>query len=291
MRFSLRSSIHATARRKWRAAQTATTYSGTSAIFWPNAPPTSGATTRRSASGMPRHVGEPGAQHVRHLHRGGERHPAGRRIEGGMRAARLQRQRALAARADFDLDHLGGTRERGGRAGVDPPFDQDVAGGIRVHERRAGASAESTSTTASSGSSSTATCSARSSASRGRGGDHGGDRLADVADPIRRKDRLLDGDVVGPVQQRPDRSNAGKVCRREHGGAARPADSGDPAAGDRAAHEMERRGARREVRHEAAAAGDQRGVLEARNRTADPAHGASARSRARFVITRTRSRR
>ena len=61
-----------------------------------------------------------------------------RRIEGGMRAARLERHRALAARADLDLDHLGGTRERGGEAaGVDPPFDQDVAGGIRMHERRA----------------------------------------------------------------------------------------------------------------------------------------------------------
>ena len=236
-------------------------------------------------------VGEPGAQHVRHLHRGGERHPAGRRIEGGMRAARLQRQRALAARADFDLDHLGGTRERGGRAGVDPPFDQDVAGGIRVHERRAWGERRVDFDHGVLGLQLDRYLLCQILRLGGRGGDHGGDRLADIADPIRRKDRLLDGDVIGPVQQRPDRFNAGKVCRREHGGAARPADFGDPAAGDRAAHEMERRGARREVRHEAAAAGDQRGVLEARNRTADPAHEASARSRARFVITRTKSRR
>ena len=83
------------------------------------------------------HVGKPGAQHVRHLHRGGERHPTGGRIEGGVRATRFQRQRALAPRADLDLDDLGGARERRGRAGVDPPFDQDVAGGVRMDQRRA----------------------------------------------------------------------------------------------------------------------------------------------------------
>ena len=39
--------------RSLRASQTSTTYSGTSDIFWPKPPPTSGAMTRRSVSGMP----------------------------------------------------------------------------------------------------------------------------------------------------------------------------------------------------------------------------------------------
>ena len=38
---------------KCRAAQTATTYSGISAIFWPKPPPTSGAMTRSSDFGIP----------------------------------------------------------------------------------------------------------------------------------------------------------------------------------------------------------------------------------------------
>ena len=167
------------------------------------------------------HVGEPGAQHVRHLHRGGERHPAGGRIEGGVRAARLQRQRALAARADLDLDDLGGTGERRGRAGVDPAFDQDVAGGLRMHERRARGERRVDIDHGILGLEVDHHLLRQILGLRGRGGDHRRDRLADVADPIRREDGLLDGDVVGPVQQWPDRPDAGKIGRREHGRPAR----------------------------------------------------------------------
>ena len=53
MRFSLRSSIQATGRPRRRASQTTTASSRASGTFWPKAPPTSGATTRRSDSGMP----------------------------------------------------------------------------------------------------------------------------------------------------------------------------------------------------------------------------------------------
>ena len=138
-----------------------------------------------------------------------------------MRAARLQRQRALAARADFDLDDLGGARERGGRAGVDPPFDQDVAGGLRMDERRARGERRVDVDHGIFGLEVDHHLLGQILGLRGRGGDHRRDRLADVADPIRREDRLLDGHVVGPVQQWPDRPDAGKIGRREHGGAAR----------------------------------------------------------------------
>ena len=53
IRFSRRSSVQANELLCLRASQTSSTYSLASDIFWPKPPPTSGAITRRSASGMP----------------------------------------------------------------------------------------------------------------------------------------------------------------------------------------------------------------------------------------------
>ncbi len=53
MRFSRRSSVQATDVLSLRASQVTSTNSGASDIFCPNPPPTSGAITRRSDSGMP----------------------------------------------------------------------------------------------------------------------------------------------------------------------------------------------------------------------------------------------
>ena len=53
IRFSRRSSVQATELLSLRASHTTTTYSAQSDIFWPKPPPTSGAITRRSLSGMP----------------------------------------------------------------------------------------------------------------------------------------------------------------------------------------------------------------------------------------------
>jgi hypothetical protein len=52
-RFSSRVSTQATARRSRRAAYTSAMSSRARHIFWPKAPPTSGATTRSRSAGIP----------------------------------------------------------------------------------------------------------------------------------------------------------------------------------------------------------------------------------------------
>ena len=84
-------------------------------------------------------VGDAGAEHVRHLGRAGQRHPAGAPVEGGEAGARLERHGILPARRDVDLDHRRRVGERLGEAlGLDLAFDQDVAGGVGMDQRRAG---------------------------------------------------------------------------------------------------------------------------------------------------------
>ena len=141
-----------------------------------------------------------------------------------------------------------------------------------------GSSAASTSTTASSGSRSTTTCSARSSASAAE--------AAITAAIGRRRSGpdLRQGSAARSPRSRADAAaagspDAGEIGRREHGGPAGAADPQDTTAGHRAAHEVERRGAGGEVGDEAAAPGDERMVLGPRDRSADPAHAASARSK------------
>ena len=161
-------------------------------------------------------IGDAGAEHVRHLGRAGQRHPAGAPVEGGEAAARLERHGVLPARADVDLDHRRGVGDRFGEAlGLDLALDQDIAGGVGHGRAGApGASAASRSTTASSGSMSTKTCSAMSSASSRRRRDHGRDRLAGEGDGVPGEDRL----------GRPARSRAGGGaggCRRRRQGRRR----------------------------------------------------------------------
>src|SRR5215470_5168758 len=106
MRFSRRSSVHATDVRSLRASHVTSTNSGPSDIFCPKPPPTSGATTRRSDSGMP----STSAMAVR-----------------SMCGARLHRRGVLARRPDRYLDALRGARSRVGELlGFDAPFDDDV---------------------------------------------------------------------------------------------------------------------------------------------------------------------
>ena len=50
------------------------------------------------------HVGDGGAHEMRHLRGAGQRHAAGRRIEGGVAGARLHRRRVLPVRARVEFD-------------------------------------------------------------------------------------------------------------------------------------------------------------------------------------------
>ena len=236
-----------------------------------------------------------GAQHVRHLHGGGERDPAGGPLKGGMRGARLERHGALAVRADLDLDDpVGGSERRIEAFGPEPAVDQKVAGHLGMHLRRARRERP---------------VEIDNGVLRldldeyqlgnvlgllGARCHHRGDRLADMVDAGASERRLGDRHVIGAVQQRPNRADIAEIGGGDHahprGQVVRDVDPQDAAARDRAAHEADCRRALREVGDEAAVPGQEHRVLEARDRPTDPAH-ASAAASARRVITCARSRR
>src|SRR3979409_979528 len=153
MRFSRRSSIQATDVLSLRASQQTTTYSAGNAIFCPKPPPTSGAITRRSASGIPiswamigrtacgicveqvsatlRLVVSQAAwaprgssgHAVRRWQRGANLHPT---VAG---PARLERQRVLPMRAGVELDPpLRGRHDGIEARRLHAAFDHDVSG-------------------------------------------------------------------------------------------------------------------------------------------------------------------
>ena len=170
----------------------------------------------------------PVLQHVGHLHRGGERHPAGAPVEGGVAAARLERRRVLPARARLDLDDRVGAGERLGKAlGLDPALDEDIAGRFGVD--RGGARGRR-----------------RVEIDDGilgvdveddllgdilglfaRGGDDRGDGLADIGDAVGGQDGLGDGDIVAAVEKRADGGDAGDVRGGHHRCAGRRLDAED----------------------------------------------------------------
>ena len=238
-------------------------------------------------------IGNDRPQCVRHLRRAGERDALAHVVPCGMRCARLDRQRVLSMRADREPDALMRPRHRRVEArGLQAPFDRDVAGGFGMDERGA----------------------ARERRIRAddcwawfdfdldaigdvlglfaAGRDHGGDRLADEPYDLARQHRLADRDVIELVQHRPDRLDGCQIGGGEHQRALGCVDPNDPARRHRASHEADpSRG--REIACEAAATGDQRRILEASDRAADPAAtavalGIAGHSVARFAIAQRR---
>ena len=236
-------------------------------------------------------VGEAGAQHVRHLHRAGERHPAARLVPGRVAAARLERHRRLAARADVDFDHLRGTPESGIEARrAHGAFDDHVALAGVVHLRRRGRERRIDVHHCVFGVDLRLDRFGEILGARRILGDHDGERFADVVDPLAREHRLGDRHIVGAVEQRPDRLHVREIRSGEDERAVGLGDRADAAARHRAAREAHCGGAVRRVGGEAAAAKEQRSILEAAQAAADPAHAPpSAWSSARCVSARTRS--
>ena len=133
-----------------------------------------------------------------------------------------------------------------------------------------GASAASRSTTASSGSMSTKTCSAMSSASSRDAAITAATGWPTKVTASAARIGCVDRHVVGPVEERPDAGDAGKVGGGEHRRALRPLDAEDAAAGDRAPDEGDGAGAGRGIGGEPAVAGEQRAVLAPRQRACRP---------------------
>ncbi len=245
------------------------------------------------------HVGNGGAGEMRHLRRAGQRDAAGGRIVGGVAAARLHRRRVLAVRARVDRDDL----VRAAPGGIETfalelAFEDDIARRFGMDLRRAG-------------------CERRARVNRGLDlgdierdlidnvlgfflarRDHGGDRLADETHHAVGQNRLRHRLVVELVQHRLDRLHVGEIGRGDDPRVLRRVDLADFAGGDGAAHEAHPVH-RLHVSREAAAAGDQRGILQPPDGTADPGHaGALAMSghfaascKARRTTARTKSRR
>ena len=118
----------------------------------------------------------------------------------------------------------------------------------------------------------------------GIGRENDGDRLADIAHAAGGEDRLpvrieafdageaeIDRRNAGDIGRRPDRDDARRRARRAG------IDRHDAAMRMRGAHHAHVQLMReRDVRGEAALAGDQRPILKTRHRTADKGHGAQA---------------
>ena len=248
-------------------------------------------------------VGNGGPHQMRHLRRAGERDAARCGIEGGMRAARLHRQRVLATRARVDGDDLGSGGARGVEARrLHAALDNDVRrrlgmdtgssfeqGGARIDDgiRLLDLDLDLIGDVL-----------GRLRALR----QHSGNRLSDVAHDAVGEDRLGDRHVVELVQHRPDRLDVPQIGRRHDGGAIRSRDAHDASGGHGAAHEAHVVH-RRQIAGEASNASDQRRILEPPDRPPDPRGAcsrarlfrvsghAAERSKARRVTVRTRSRR
>ena len=277
IRFSRRSSIQATEPLNRRAGQTSTIYSGVSDIFWPKPPPTSGATTRRSHSGMP----STSAIAVRVMCgiwvvQVSVTRPV-RHVEGGVAAARFDRRRVLAARARFDLDDRAAFRGLVEALGLELALDQDVAGAAAW--------------------TSAAPCFKRIDcidhgvvpvnfeddligdvlrllAARR---DHRGNRLAGEGDDaVTARTGCSTGTSSADGGAAADAADAGEIRRRDHHGPVRRVDAEDAAAGDRAADEAHASAGRASAVNQPSPERSARSSLRGR-RTPDPGHAGAAR--------------
>lgn len=236
-------------------------------------------------------IGQAGAQHVRHLHRAGQGDASARLVPGGVRGARLHRHRRLAARAHVDLDHFCRTREGGLQSGrAHRGFDDHVGRRFGVHPRRrsleGGVEIDDGVLRFDLGLDQIGEV----FGARCILGDDHREGLADVVHAPGGERGLRDRNVIGAMQQRPDRLHADEVARDENERALGLADRANAPARHGAAHEAHRRRAARKVAGIPSAPEQQRGILEAAQAAADPAHAAlNARSRARRVVARTRS--
>jgi hypothetical protein len=221
----------------------------------------------------PEHVGEQVAVAVRHLGGTVQLENVARRVVAADGAARLQRHAAMPPDREIELDYGLGLREHGidvavalahqSRLGV--AARRELAGLLRgVEQRRQFRDVD------------------RDEVGRvfrdvGIGGEHGSDRLADIAHLAARKHRLavrlqpfdaafaeIDRRHVGDVLRGPYRDDAGQRARRRcidrDDGTVRQRRPGDPHV------KLVRK---RNVAGEAAAPPHQRRVLEPRHRLAD----------------------
>ena len=131
-----------------------------------------------------------------------------------------------------------------------------------------------------------------------RGGDHGGDGLADKTHLAIGEHRLADRPVIEFVQHRRDLLNALQVSGGDNRRVVRRHDLFDFPGGDRATHDAHPI-CGWQVGGEAAIPGDQRGIFQAADGAANPVHAAAFGmgghvmecSSARRTTARTRSRR
>jgi hypothetical protein len=244
-------------------------------------------------------VGNGGASEMRHLGRASQCDAAGGRIIGGVAAARLHRRRVLAVRARVYADNC--VRAAPGSIetfALELTFEDDIARRFGMDLRRAGCER----------------C-ARVNLRRDIGDierdlidkvlgfflarrDHGGKRLADETHHAIGQNWLRHRLVVELVQHRLDRLHVDEIGRADHPRILRRFDLADFAGGGGAAHEAHPVH-RLHVSREAAAAGDQRGILQPPDGTADPGHAGTlgmrghfaASSSARRTTARTKSRR
>ena len=235
------------------------------------------------------HVGDGGAHEMRHLRGAGQRDAAAGGVIGGVRRARLHRRRVLPVRARLDGDDLvRAVPDRVEAGGLHFAFEDDIAGRLGVHLRRAGGE-------------------------RGERIDHrhgrldheidllgdvfgvgcarshdGGDRLADKAHDAVGQDRLADRPVVELVQHRQDFLHALEIGGGDDHRAVRRIDPRDFSRRQRAAHEAHPM-RRRQVGGEAALALDQRRVFQPADGAADPGHAGAfgVRVMAPCAIVRT----
>ena len=236
---------------------------------------------RRAAA---EHAGERVAVAVRHLGGAVQLQHVARGVVARQRAARLQRHAAVAADRQVELDD----RVRRGERGVDVAVfgaQHERLGRLPGRELPGGAAASSS---GGSSSTSTATSSAASSARYGVGREHRGDRLADIAQPVPRQQRLaigaqrlagrvaeIDRRQIGDVGAGPDRDDAGRGQRR------RDVDAAQHGMGVGRAHDAHVQLVREaDIADELAAPGEQRRVLEPRDRAAENATGERVRGHA-----------
>jgi hypothetical protein len=215
-------------------------------------------------------IRDDGPHHMRRLRRAGKRDALAGGVPCRMRRARLHRQRVLPVRADIDFDPpLRGRHLRVEPGRLHASFNHHVAGGFGVDEGCAAGER-------------------RVGAHRRRQffdfdldeigdvlglfpprGHHRRDRLADKPHDVARQHRLADRHIVELVQQGLDRLHRCELGGGDDCRALGRHDPLDPTGGHRAPDEPDP-SCRRQVAREPAAAGHQRRILEAPDRTADP---------------------